>query len=509
MSKETESVLQERRTYPDYYKEMAFGAQAIGMRTVWTGNPSGSNPTPNRSISGEVILSTPVPISIGSNGLAASYVTLARLKILQAIFSEKKDADSRPEDISDGVRPGAVLVVAIDDFDDLQTTLILSLSQTRFNEIWNGVERGIGIEVFGQLLIEEGLASRSNDEHLHIGLVTRIEDVGITVRSSLKSEEWHTNRVRYKLCHDYLSDDTGQVAQIANEFAQAIVETSRKQGQWNNAFEHARSIVVDVREIFRERINLTSQEFHNSWTLPAKDFETLANQKSDEESKTLKERYSRIWTHYSVAEVLNQGESVSGPLANGHQIHIEKLERLADRLLERPDVVSPTLEWALIDALIYGNCVGFARKFYKSEHRLGSISIPKPLVGIDEAKVARVAAWSVLKGFAIEGLKIAATHIIANILANGDLEASWIITTGITCARWIRRAILREDLDPQKKQHEVLTKMIDVHNHLSTYRFNALQLRQELVVANNLNASFSYAVFNILDARIHRETEKW
>lgn len=162
------------------------------------------------------------------------------------------------------------------------------------------------------------------------------------------------------------------------------------------------------------------------------------------------------------------------------------------------------LEWALIDALIYAECIAFAQMVVSGQMVIG-LQVPGELQGISPSKLAGKELAKGAGRAALELAKVVATFIVANGLAAENVQTAWIITTGVTAARWVRLAILQQGAPAPQAPAALLTKMAGAHELLKWRHFNARAFRQELYRLSSEGAVFSPWVFNILDARIRRE----
>ncbi|MDM0071645.1 hypothetical protein [Variovorax sp. J31P207] len=179
----------------------------------------------------------------------------------------------------------------------------------------------------------------------------------------------------------------------------------------------------------------------------------------------------------------------------------------AHRLLSRPEVSSPTLEWALIDALVHAECLGLAQIVHSNKTMLG-MPLATPLEGAQAAPGA-MRQW--LKGLGelfVEGLKLVATFFLAFALTQGEPQSAWIVTTGITVARWLRKAILWKQLNPPKPGAELLLKMATFYELFKRPDFNAGAARDQLYRLSAEGAMFSPWVASLLDARARREARQ-
>lgn len=214
-----------------------------------------------------------------------------------------------------------------------------------------------------------------------------------------------------------------------------------------------------------------------------------------------KRRYDAIWRHFDAAKTIAEGEAQYGPGTQGLQPKTVELEHVAQQLLALGPIRSPLLEWALVDALIYCECVAFAQTFLSGNTLLG-VAVPGELKGVSLSALGWKSLGKSVLGLLSESLKLLATFIFSVVVAQENMQSAWVITTGITAARWLRKAILAHAPNPSQKKHELLARMLNCQHLASGPDFNARLLREHLYKVTTDGAVFSPWVFNILDKRI-------
>jgi hypothetical protein len=219
-------------------------------------------------------------------------------------------------------------------------------------------------------------------------------------------------------------------------------------------------------------------------------------------------KFRSAGTHFDPEQVIHKGQDKAGAGAEGFRNVESELNSLAAKLLENPGVHSRELEWALLDALVYAECIAFAQIIFSKTKMYGQ-RVPDMLKGAEPAKSVLPqlvpAIASDLRSYGIEALKIAATLAVSYVLAAENLSTAWVITTGVTLFRWLRPVLFWKELNPQVKERELLEKLFAIYRLLGHYDFNARQLREIVVSVSKDGIVFSRYVLNILDARIKRE----
>lgn len=221
------------------------------------------------------------------------------------------------------------------------------------------------------------------------------------------------------------------------------------------------------------------------------------------QAKTLNDSYDRVWAHVSILHVIQAGEDQS-QLAKYHLLpNLEDIESLASTYCKHPELISPLMEWALVDAMLYVETIGFARAL-GSDNRIVGHQYMAPLKPVGFRKqvkgfLSQAAAWGFGEGFCLGYTCIAAG--LANALSGSGF---WLLFWGITALRWVRQ---KKDpaLDLLNKNSQLLSDMASAHEKLKTYDFNAGLLRSQLYSLELRGAVFSIEVYNILDKRLTRD----
>jgi hypothetical protein len=238
-------------------------------------------------------------------------------------------------------------------------------------------------------------------------------------------------------------------AAIAGAIAKGMPTTERSRVECFRAIEN---LLEDIRPAFRARLNLTAGEPSDAWALTTVEFAKAISDRSGEDASKLKQRYDTLWQHFNVLWVVKRGEGEYGATVEGLEPHVEQLETIAWKLLALPNMSSETLEWALVDALIYAECIAFAQTVASGETVLG-YPVPGALKGATGAAMWKAwgkQVWASALGLVVEALKIGATFFIANILAQDNVQTAWVIATGVTVARWVRLGVAAQTKTPPR-----------------------------------------------------------
>ncbi|MGX5652525.1 hypothetical protein ACWKW4_19890 [Hydrogenophaga borbori] len=219
----------------------------------------------------------------------------------------------------------------------------------------------------------------------------------------------------------------------------------------------------------------------------------------DGKRQKLQTRYTTLWKHFSINDVVTRGQAKAGAQAEGMTYEVDELEALARLIVKLPHLHSKTLAWAVTNALVYAECLAFAQLVAPGQ-TIAGIPVAGELQGLSPGKAWRKAVWKSTTTAIFEVFKIGATFIIASVLTSNEPLATWVVTTGVTAARWVRNAI-GVGKSPEVVRAELLLKMVHAHETLRRGDFHAGLARSEIMAAAALGAVFSPWVLHLLDER--------
>lgn len=202
--------------------------------------------------------------------------------------------------------------------------------------------------------------------------------------------------------------------------------------------------------------------------------------------------YETVWLHEPPETLFLYGVQASVIEKKNLYYEVDQIEYVAQLYLDLPGAKSPTLEWAIVNSLLYAESLAFLQEVAAMRSLLAGASSAK---GLSIWKVMAVSAG----GWIWEGLKLLATAAISYAIGQGDHTASIVLFLAITGARWF--------VPTQKKRQQqdvvVLAQaMTGAHRLAKRSAFNAGVVRQQAYHATTLGAVFSDYVFEILDRRI-------
>jgi hypothetical protein len=318
---------------------------------------------------------------------------------------------------------------------------------------------------------------------------------------------WHSQlaTVAQDLAHSVcVAAKAGEDPRFADEsFAEDFLETQSERlrevlGAIPSAFHHVSLRTSDGKQI-------------RPFALPPSELPNAIKDVANAEPEKIIKAYGTIWRH--PLDWPGQADKSKIHADGFMNVLQEGVEWVAEFYLASDDLVSPLLEWAIVDALVYWRIQDFAssRRGQLPQTPQGQL-IDGPLL-----PKTGMLAFSKLPGVGAkgaadlvgEGIALAATWWIAGFLAGPESLGKWILFTGWTATRWITAAI-RGKGDSQREAEATgetnLRMLWDIgiaHDRIPT--MNVALLRHLLFRLEERGAAFSPAVYAILDKRARRE----
>jgi hypothetical protein len=253
--------------------------------------------------------------------------------------------------------------------------------------------------------------------------------------------------------------------------------------------------------------------------LPPAEFSEKAKTIRDVDSEKLIRAYGTIWIHDRAFTELRLGEKGYSHREYWLEVVIQALEGVATEYLQADDFVSPLLERALVDALVYKRILEFAQ--YSSDGPLPpdpseyvKLKLTKTETILSKAAEAVMPLLPIavpLVMIIIEGLLLFGTWVLAGVVTSTSTE-KWIVFTGFTAARWIMIALhppspkgwLQKRKARNQATLQMLWDMCLAHEHVPA--MNVALLQHLFYRLEERGAMFSPYVFRILDKRARRES---
>jgi hypothetical protein len=274
----------------------------------------------------------------------------------------------------------------------------------------------------------------------------------------------------------------GLLARIARELLQSA--TSRV-ARDERAFGREVLAIKAIVEVLRRSVRRPPAR-SQAYALDPADFrEHLA--KLPEAERKEWAGYDELPYHASARDTIILGRQEQ---SGERELVTEDLEQAALSYLASRILVSPTLEWFLIDHLMFNETVAFRRSIEW---------MPK---SADGWPVFRAMAWTGIKTLVKEAFAIGLTAFVAGLVDPQTGVGFWAILATVTLARWMKP---NQVMAAREKVTAILSDMATAQHTMHRWDFNAGQLRQALYDVSGKGAVFSPCVYSLLDRRIARE----
>lgn len=221
--------------------------------------------------------------------------------------------------------------------------------------------------------------------------------------------------------------------------------------------------------------------------LPLDDFKLELSQLPEDKQKDIKSTYDHLWYHNSIAGLINSGK------INDHttfkMLSIDNLETVARIYVYNRWMKSRTLDWLLLDSMLFAETAEFAR-------------LTNNLPSQKFWNIMGYSVWQMIKFAFTEGFALAFTAIISGMVDSTQGTNFWIIFATITIIRWLN-PIKVEHLKLKAKGRILLSEMIGFYDSkFTTMDFNPRLIKELLYDLEKKGASFSPWVYHVLDHMI-------
>lgn len=462
--------------------------------------------SPARRLTGLLVLSSPIYLSHGATERRALHTL--QFTVNQSSDTHAEDESHDNEAVLFGMKQGVRLFLNLDaNNNDLEGALFASLSEGEFDKMSASAKTSQRIWV--RLVTPDcGYLTPYPLKDGHAALVGSALNLNFAPDFA-PDNEWTSSRQSSDL-REALRDThfgKGQVDYFIKELCVAAASTAGPvlTGRARiKKLEAIRELVEIIRPAFIERTPYDTSGYSSLWDLTPPKFEAAIADRDEPTQKVQKAKYDKLWQHYQVLSVVKLGEKNAGALKDGLQPYADVLEEVSAKLLSIKGVSSPYLEWALLDALLYAECIAFAQMTVSGKMLLG-MPLQSELEGVSAKKSFFQALKSGAGSLVVEVLTIAVVFFVSDVLTGQNAQTAWLMTAVVMAGRWVSQAVASTAKAPASAVAELLNKMASAHELLKTPAFNAPALRDALYRVADHGAVFSPWVFNILDARIRRE----
>lgn len=455
-----------------------------------------------RSLAAEGALVDPIEIRVQDGRQLLHLVNLH-------LIPEYRPADDAAEANAGDDWGGSIVAYSRPEFEHcVSADMSAALPKEVFDQLWDVAAEG------GELWLMVAMSVQDN-ERLQLALSTDqdYKGTGLTVArieahaADETTCEWFENRRAMQLMETLRQlhfQDTwhNQVELVCKELASDLArleDSEVRMEKLPQVFELIRA----AKSAFREPLTGTGGNIRdNAYELDKTGFDAYIASYDDKKQGELRAQYNTLWHHFKLSHSVVHGQDAAGPVKSGMRCAQEDLDYVASKY-SALGARAPALEWLLLDALVFGECLGFAQ-YINSEEQIAGIVLPQPLkpktgwktFGQELSKSAGQAL--------LEGLKLVVTFAVAWGVTQGNEVATWIVVTGYTLWRWLRKLRMWRELNPKVRLTELLSKMEWVSEALKRPEFNARGVRHQIHALTLEGVTFSPWVLNLLDRRVER-----
>ncbi|MEI6543967.1 MAG: hypothetical protein WCL60_10620 [Methylococcales bacterium] len=328
---------------------------------------------------------------------------------------------------------------------------------------------------------------------------------------------WLEKNPKIKVRNSYFDeyDDTYEYEQYLRSIGELIDQL--RDSRYDSLSQKQIDDMEDIKLDYWEYAGLSTEAF-------LKKTEDLSN-KERQELRRRYARYDSVWSGYrpSISELISTGKIVKNEY---QQTHLDyqcllntELEEVAKMYTVNTWMQSPTLEWLLVDALLFNEAGAFAC-LVKNMPDVISDAAPSSVPSFKESLTLKVLnlLW--------ETGALALTALLSDFIDVTHGATFWGIFATITLGRWLNKNHLnpiddqsskwfkneeakeniKSYLRVNEKIKQLSSDMIRVSDRSQDIDvFNARLVREMLYDLEKRGAVYKQAVFNILDKRIARE----
>ena len=265
------------------------------------------------------------------------------------------------------------------------------------------------------------------------------------------------------------TDGSTQFGQIATELLK-------------NEFDNSKYSINGIKNLLHklkcsyQTSDITGQDLEPLF-LHKDDFEIFVNKLSDEKKEKAISLHKTFWHHADFVTLMRSGKLHKPEY---YALDVWALEDTARIYLNNEWMHSETLEWLLVDALMFSETASFAR------------------VATKPPTIFNLSILPILKELFYIGITAFVSALFSSQKTGADV-IFWIIFSAITIIRWLN-PYQADKYKPQK----LASEMMGVYEELKRVDFNPKVLQMLLFNLEKNGAYFSPMIYNILDKKIAR-----
>lgn len=324
-----------------------------------------------------------------------------------------------------------------------------------------------------------------------------------------------------------------QLSQINSDLCKSVCDAAAHRGELQiNDSAHLDDFVEEHTQRLKNLLTAIPPAFHHvrlktqageimPFDLSGAELLDAAKTVTDVEPEKVLKAYGTVWAHTRALSELKPETASKSRQDLLLNVYKDGVEYVAQIYLDANDFISPLLEWAIVDALVFDRVTEFASACAFTGNlpntSAGQLAEGPLLPGTGAFQMgAKLPSWLSVFGGGIaqttgklvaELVALGVTWGIADWITGGDGSAKWTLFTGVSAARWVRGAIKSrssEGTDAKGATNlQMLWDMGIAHERVPT--MNVGLLRHLFYRLEERGAAFNPVVYSILDKRARRE----
>lgn len=361
-------------------------------------------------------------------------------------------------------------IIVESKYEENRANLILNVESEEFEELKNSINQGICI-FFD---ISEPLIFKENSFQSKVEIIDIYSQWSVELVHELLN--WRLNQSRYVAGNEH-----SQASLIAEELLKSFEILSAKDSKVaKNRSEHLDEL-DHLFDSFRQSVPrpLENYEILRSYTVD--DFMVELNKVDEASRKDLLKAYNTFWASKESLRYI----IFEQPFADDTgELNVEVVDEVAFIYL-KSGLVSPHLEWLIIDALLFAETMATYRAFHHEFPRKFKNSL------LHEVDIITGSLWN------------EATYLIVTFFISLSAQSQWwLLFTIITAIRW---GVPNHNRENRKERFKLIISMAGAQKRTTSKWFNSQLVLQQLYALEQRGAVFSQFVYNLLDKRITRE----
>lgn len=251
--------------------------------------------------------------------------------------------------------------------------------------------------------------------------------------------------------------------------------------------ENIVSTIEELVSSIRSSHPASDFELYKLLHLTPEEFSDKQNDLSKEHQEEVDYLYHTFWHHNNISMLFNSGKIKD---EKSYKVNnIPEVENLAEIYLGSKFLKSKTLDYLIIDSLLFAETVAFAN----TQNELPAQKF---------WSMATRYSWNSIKFLVSEGFALFITALISNVIDSSQGTVYWIAFATITIIRWLNPTKFQR-LKFKTKPVLLLLEMMGFYDAKFKHsKFNAKLTQEMLFDLEKKGASYSHWVYHILDRNL-------